>query len=560
MEGSHALDILWRRWGTSLNVCNDNIGGMGRPTNTIRPQMKQDIIINATVGETRIALLEDNLLVELFVERPDVERMVGSLYKGVIRKVVPGMSAAFVDIGSSRDAFLHFSDVGGGNELVEVLRQGKIKDFPDSSSGRQRRVDPRSMRVGQEIIAQVTKEPIGHKGPRISSQVTLAGRFLVLVPHESYIGVSRKIAQSQERKRLRQTIDKLRPPGFGAIVRTVAEKKSEGVLMADVDRALKTWRKTENAIRQLNGPGLVYRDMTMASSVIRDLFNSDVNSLVLDSKRVHRELVNYVQDIAPNLVEKIKLHRDRMPIFDYYGIEKEIERSLSRKVWMNGGGYIFFDPTEALFSIDVNSGRFAGKKNHEDNALKINLQSVQEISRQLRLRDMGGIIVIDFIDMELEQNRKKVFTEMAAAMRTDRSKWDIAPISPFGLLEMTRQRIRPSLLSTFREVCHHCEGTGMIASMETVVTNIERWIRRFVAISRERRLTLTVHPEVKTYLTGGLKSRIARIMWSNRLFIALETDGNLKPDEFKGFSYKRKKDVTEMYMTERFNVGSQKNP
>ncbi len=520
--------------------------------------MKQDIIINATIGETRIALLEDKKLVELFVERPETERMVGSLYKGVVRKVLPGMSAAFVDIGWTRDAFLHFSDVGGGNELVDILRKGKITGLPAASHGRQRRVDPSSMKVGQEIVAQVTKEPIGHKGPRISSQVTLAGRFLVLVPNETYIGVSRKIGLSQERKRLRQTIDKLRPPGFGAIVRTVAEKKTEGVLMADVDRALKTWRKTENAIRQLRGPGLVYRDMTMASSIIRDLFNSNVDSLILDSKIVHRELVNYIKDVSPNLVSKIQLHRERMPIFDHYGIEKEIERSLSRKVWMNGGGYIFFDPTEALYSIDVNSGRFAGKKNHEENAFKVNLQAVREISRQLRLRDLGGIIVIDFIDMELEQNRKRVFTEMAGAMRADRSKWDIAPISPFGLMEMTRQRVRPSLLSTFREQCPHCEGTGMIASMETVVTNLERWIRRFVAISRERRLTLTVHPEVKTYLTGGLKSRIARIMWSNRLFIALETDENLRLDEFVGFSYKRKKDVTEEYLTDRFNNGGRK--
>ncbi len=520
--------------------------------------MKQDIIINSTVGETRIALLEDDLLVELFVERPETERMVGSLYKGIVRKVIPGMSAAFVDIGWSRDAFLHFSDVGGGNELVDILSKGPIKAKPQMAHGRKSSVESSHMKVGNEIIVQVTKEPIGHKGPRVSSQVTIAGRFLVLVPNEPYIGVSRKIPSQSERKRLRQTIEKLRPEGFGAIVRTAAENKSEGVLMADVERALKNWRKTEKEIRQLKGPGLVYRDMTMASSIIRDLFTTNVDKLIVDSKRLSLELINYVKDVAPNLVSKIELYIDRTPIFDHFGIEKEIERSLSRKVWLNGGGYIFFDPTEALFSIDVNSGRFAGKKRHEDNATKINLQSVKEISRQLRLRDVGGIIVIDFIDMEMEQNRKQVFTEMTEAMRPDRSKWDIAPISPFGLLEMTRQRVRPSLLFTFREPCPLCEGTGLVASMETIVTDLERWIRRFVAQTRERRLTLTIHPEVKTYLTGGLKSRIARIMWTNRVFITLDTDEEMKLDVFRGYSYKRKRDVTADFMTDRYIPGIKK--
>ncbi|HHE46113.1 MAG TPA: Rne/Rng family ribonuclease [Bacteroidetes bacterium] len=510
--------------------------------------MKQDIIINATTTEARIALLEDDLLVELHVERPENERMVGSLFRGVVRKVMPGISAAFIDIGFSQDAFLHFSDVGGGSELGTHLLHDVVDRGNNGEGGGRKRWQPHDLKVGQEILVQVIKEPIGHKGPRVSSQVSIPGRFMVLVPNESFIGVSRKIAGFKEKKRLKSIASKIRPKGFGIIVRTLAETRSEEDLEVDMKRLLKVWRKCEQSMSELKGPGVVYRDISMASSIIRDLYSPEVNSLVVDSRKLYREIVGYVKDVAPGLTDKITLYKDRIPIFDKYNIEVEIENCLSRKIWLNGGGYIFFDITEALVAIDVNSGRFAGKKDHEENSLKVNLAAAREISRQLRLRDVGGIIVIDFIDLLEERNRKKVFDEMRRAMRMDRAKWDIAPLSPFGLMEMTRQRIRPSLLYTFREPCPNCDGTGLVPSMETVVTTLERWIKRFSSKTRERHLELKVNPQLKSYLTKGIRNRLTRIMWANKIYITLSTEDELKIEEFRAYSQKQRRDITADFM------------
>lgn len=517
--------------------------------------MKQDIIINSTTSETRVALMEDDALVELFVERPENERMVGSLYKGVVRKVLVGMSAAFVDIGHSQDAFLHFSDLGGGNDLIKLSNEPSTEQSEDDMDGTRRRWEGSDLKVGQEILVQVIKEAIGKKGPRVSTQIATPGRFIVLVPNEFFIGVSKKISSFKEKKRLRQIGGKFRPKGFGLIVRTLAEGKSDTELRADFDRIYTGWKKIEKTVAGMRGPGLVYRDMTMASSLIRDLFTPDVASLVVDSRKLFRELQDYLTDVSPNLVGKLQMYSDRQPIFDKYGIEAEIEKCLSRKIWLGGGGYIYFDPTEALVAIDVNSGKFIGKRDHEDNSLKVNMKAAREIARQLRLRDIGGIIVIDFIDMSEEKNRWKVFDEMRRAMRMDRSKWDIAPISPFGLLEMTRQRSRPSLMFSLREPCPTCDGSGLVPSLETVITAVERWIKRFASTTREHRLQLTVSPRVKTYLTGGLTSRINKIMWSNRIFISLEADDSFKIEELKAWSYKSKKDVTAEHL-----VGSSIRP
>lgn len=503
--------------------------------------MKQDIIINSTTSETRIALLEDDQLVEIYVERPENERMVGSLYKGVVRKVLVGMSAAFVNIGFSQDAFLHFSDVGLDQDSDDHTdHRGKSRSYKN-------RYDGIDLKVGQEILVQVIKEPIGSKGPRVSTQISLAGRFLVLVPNEDYVGVSRKIRSYAEKKRLRSIANKVSRKNFGLILRTQAESKSEEILKADYNRLMRIWKKLMRDLQNHEGPGLVYQDMSMASSIIRDLFTPEVNSVLIDSRRMYRETFQYVKDVAPNLANKVQHYSQRAPIFDQFGIEQEIEKSLGRKVWINGGGYLYFDQTEALIAVDVNSGRYVGKKDHEENSLKVNLRAAREICRQLRLRDIGGIIVIDFIDMNEHMNRDKVFEEMRKSLRMDRAKWDIAPITPFGLLEMTRQRIRPSLLYTFRIPCPHCEGTGLVPSMETIVTTIERWIKRFASVTKERRLGLIVHPEIKEYLGGGMRSRIARIMWNNRLFITMEEDSELRFDEFRGYSYKQKKDVTSAF-------------
>jgi len=508
--------------------------------------MKKDIIINSTSAETRLALLEDDRLVELFVERPQNERNVGSIYKGVVRKMVPGMEAAFIDIGWKQDAFLHFSDYS------DEMEGGAFDDVEeDNNSGYQKKISYHRKHIdlknGQEVLVQIIKEPLGTKGPRITTQVSLPGRSVVLVPYHSHIGVSRRISDYKERRRLKSIASKVRPEGFGVIVRTVAVGKTNEELKADVASQLKLWKKLEKTIKSAPPKSLIFRDLSLASSIIRDLFTPDIDSLIVDSKRFHRQIVNYLSEVAPQLVEKVTHYSGSKPIFDYYKIEPDIEKSLSRKVWLNGGGYIIIEQTEALVTIDVNSGRFMGKKDHEENSLKVNLRSARELCRQLRLRDLGGLIVIDFIDLWDARNRKKVFDEMKKELRNDRSKSDILELSQFGLMEMTRQRIKPSLLYTFNEPCPTCRGLGMVPSLETASTQLERWIMRFKNRTREKRLQVTVSAPIYDYMTEGVNNRIRRIMLKHSILIKLKKDDSFRIDEFTGYSVKENKEVTDRY-------------
>lgn len=509
--------------------------------------MKKDIIINSTSSETRVALMENDVLVELFVERPQHERNVGSIYKGVVRKMVPGMEAAFIDIGWEQDAFLHFSDHSdemNGALLEDEEEEEERKPSSHKISYHQREIN---LKNGQEVLVQIIKEPLGNKGPRITTQVSLPGRSVVLVPHHSHIGVSRRITDFKERRRLKSIATQVKPEGYGIIVRTVAEGKTLDEVKADIQSQLKIWKKLENSIKKSPPRTLIFRDMTLASSIVRDIFTPDINSLVVDSKRFYRQIVTYLAEVAPALQEKVQHYDGVKPIFDFFKIEPDIEKTLSRKVWLNGGGYIIIEQTEALVTIDVNSGRFMGKKDHEENSLKVNLRAAREICRQLRLRDLGGLIVLDFIDMMDDRNRKKVYDEMKKELRNDRSKSDILPISQFGLMEMTRQRIKPSLLYTFNEPCPTCSGLGMVPSRETAATQLERWVKRFKTRSREKRLEITVSPPIYDYLTEGVNNRIRQIMLKNFILVKLKKNDTYKIDEFLCFSPKQGKDVTDRY-------------
>ena len=501
--------------------------------------MKKEIIINTTTIETRVALLEDGQLVELLVERPQHERNVGSIYKGMVRKVVPGMEAAFIDIGWEQDAFLHFSDFSDGmvNGDTEI-------ENDERPQGEDRQ---RSLKVGQELLVQIIKEPLGNKGPRVTTQVALPGRSVVLVPYHTHVGVSRRITDFKERRRLKQIASQIKPEGFGVIVRTVAEGKDKDELKSDMDSQLQLWKRLVKKINSAPLKTLIFKDMSMASSVIRDLFTKDIDILVVDSKQMFRQINKYLAEVASYLQEKVTLYTGRKPIFDHYNIEPDIEKTLARKVWLEGGGYIIIEQTEALVTIDVNSGRFMGKKDHEENSLKVNLRAAREIGRQLRLRDLGGLIVIDFIDLWEEKNRRKVYDEMKKELRIDRSKSDILPISQFGLMEMTRQRIKPSLIYTFNEPCPTCNGAGMVPSRETVTTEIERWIKRFRSRTSERRLEITLSPELYEYMTQGINNRIRQIMIKNSILIKLKKDEHLKIDDYICYSSKQKKAVTDSY-------------
>ncbi|MBS1261409.1 MAG: Ribonuclease G [Calditrichaeota bacterium] len=504
--------------------------------------MRKQIVINAATAETRIVLLEDNQLAEVFVERPESERHVGDIYLGRVRKVLNGISAAFVDIGWEQDGFLHFNDVGSLYEYPEANGDSRGNGRRIGNVGRV------NLHPGQEILVQITKEPMGGKGPRVTSQVSLPGRFVVLVPNEESVGVSRKITNPREKRRLKRIARSLREDGFGIIVRTVAQERNEETLRDDIRRLVSTWRKVETKAAAAHAPELVYKEMTLASSVIRDLFSPEIDHLIVDSRSLHKEIVDYLRGVSPQLVDRVEFYTDRLPIFDRYEIETEIEKGLRRKVWLEGGGHILIEHTEAMVTVDVNSGRYVGKSDHEANSLRVNLRAAREICRQLRLRDIGGIIAIDFIDMVEEKNRKKLYDEVKKELKRDRAKVDVAPIGAFGLMLLTRQRIRPSLVYAFKEPCKGCHGTGMVPTRETVVTELERWIARYLYHTRRRRIRVVVHPALHEFLVeGGLRNRINRMMLRYKLFIRLSVDAGQPPTGFRVLTLPGGEDVTEQF-------------
>ncbi|MGH7493713.1 MAG: Rne/Rng family ribonuclease [bacterium] len=497
--------------------------------------MRKEIFISSSVSETRIAILEDSRLVELLTERPENERMVGDIYLGKVVKVVKGMRAAFVNIGHEQDAFLHFSDIGDSLvdyhaflDLEETSTNGRM---PTASS--HHRPIPKE---GQEILVQIIKEPISTKGCRITTELSIPGRYMVLVPHSDMEGVSKKIESAKERRRLKRIAETLRPRGFGMIIRTVAEEKDDESLQADLDNLKKTWHGIEQRLKRSKSPALVYKDLTMASSVIRDLFTLDIHRVVVDSRKLHQNIVKYLQEVTPQFIDRVELYRGKKSLFDSYGIEQEIEKSLSRKIWTKSGGHILFDHTEALSAIDVNSGKFMGKGHHDENALKMNLEAAKEIARQLRLRDIGGIIVVDFIDMTDHRFRKRLSEEFRRELRKDRAQTNISPISEFGLIEMTRERVRPSILFSYSETCPTCEGTGRLISKATVLTRVERWLMRYRFIGSERNLALVVHSEMQKFLIQGFRSRIRRLMWKYWMKIDVLPDDKMSLEDFKFLS------------------------
>ena len=540
--------------------------------------MKKDIIINSTANEHRIAILEDGRLAELFVEVPGKERLVGDIYFGKVAKVMPGIRAAFIDVGLQQDAFLHFSDIGDSlqeyNALfdedddeeenppappvteptngsgVEPSAQGTVAvetQQPRTRKSEERRRPEVNLQKGQEILVQITKEPVGKKGVRVTSEISLPGRFLVLLPFDGKVGVSKKLNNFKERRRLRKLVRSVIPEGFGAIIRTVAEGKSEEMINQDLEELVRVWRNIEKAVKSEQAPSLVYKDMNTTSSVMRDLFSDNVEHVVIDDKKLFKEVRSYIQWVSPDMLDRIEQYRGKEPVFDKYGVEKDIETLFSRKVWLKSGGYIYIEKTEAMTVIDVNSGRYAAKKEQEQNSLKTDLEAARELCRQLRLRDIGGIIVIDFIDLEDEKNKKKVHDEMKKELRRDRAKVTVLPMTEFGLMQMTRQRIRQSVHLSFSESCPTCGGTGLVQSKTTTINTIERWIRRFKSESREFRLQLTVHPSIASYLHEGTISRLTKIKFKFFVRIKLLTDSTLPVDEFHFTSLKQGKDITDQY-------------
>jgi ribonuclease G len=522
--------------------------------------MHKSIVINADPKETRVAILEEKELVELLVERPEERRIVGDIYKGKVNAVLPGMQAAFVEIGLAKTAFLHASDLSNSlGDDIDLLEDDNGHEPPPPPSGRGGRPPRRRPRreappkiednliKGQEIVVQVTKEPISTKGPRVSQQVSLPGRYVVFMPGADHVGVSRKIPSRDERLRLKKILKEVKPTQGGVIVRTAGEGRSKKEFREDLNYLLKQWKKIERRSLSAPSPALVHREMSLATGLIRDLLTEDVDEVVVDSSEVFREIREYLESVSPDMVRRVRQYRGKLPIFDAFRIEPEIEKLFERKVWLKHGGYIVIDQAEALVAIDVNTGRFVGKKNQEDTISKTNIEASREISRQLRLRDIGGIIVLDFIDMESESNKKAVLEELRKHLKRDRSRTKTFAVSDLGLVEMTRQRERPSLLHYYSDDCPACGGVGKVLSLQSVALKVERLLTRIGVNTQEKMIELRVSPEMAQHLFAESSERLARLEKKFKFQIDLRDDPRLKRNEVKVIFPRTNEDVTERF-------------
>ncbi|KIH76066.1 RNAse G [Geoalkalibacter ferrihydriticus] len=467
--------------------------------------MAKELVINTTSQETRVALLENGHIAELYIERARERGIVGNIYKGRVIRVLPGMQAAFVDIGLEKAAFLYVADVFDEVEAVEHFIDGGNQGPP--VAGEDGDIEDRTLppiedllQEGQEILVQIAKEPLGTKGARITSHISLPGRNLVYMPTVDHVGISRRIESEEEKDRLRAAVEQIRPAGSGFIVRTAAEGKSEEDLQVDMEFLLNLWQDVARRKDGSGAPSLIHSELDVICKVVRDILTEDVRRIVVDSRDEYAKIERFIGTFMPKLKYSMELYEDEEPIFDAFGLEVEIARALGRKVWLKSGGYIIIEQTEALTAIDVNTGRYVGKHNLEDTILKTNLEAVKEIAFQLRLRNIGGLIIIDFIDMEKEPHREKVHAALLEALKSDKSKSNILKISELGLVEMTRQRVRESIGRTLCEACPYCEGKGYIKSRATLAYEIFRELRREMNELAAPRITLVVHPDVAAIL------------------------------------------------------------
>ncbi|MGH7273321.1 MAG: Rne/Rng family ribonuclease [Nitrospiria bacterium] len=500
--------------------------------------MSMEIVINATKEETRVALLENKILTELFIDRKKDHGIVGNVYKGRVVKVLPGMQSAFVDIGHERAAFLHVADVADQTEEqappIDEEEDEKIElepEPPRRGKGNSHTIEE-LLQEGQEIVVQISKEPRGTKGPRVTTYLSLPGRYLVYMPTVNHVGVSRRIERDEERTRLKEMILRMRKPGAGYIIRTVSEGLSEEEFRSDMEFLERLWQNIMIKKEGGSAPALLHTDLDLAFRIVRDLFTSRVDRLIIDSKQEHGRIKGFVETYLPSLGSRVELYEKEEPLFDAFGIEIEISKALSKKVWLKSGGYIVIDHTEALTVIDVNTGRYVGKRDLEETILKTNLEAVKEIAYQLRLRNIGGIIIIDFIDMEKEKNREKVYSTLREALIQDRARTHIVPISELGLVEMSRERVREDLLRTLCEPCPYCEGRGSTKSPTTVCYEIFREIRRLGLSPSEKKMIIGVHPNVANLLYDEERQGIEDLERQFHKKIVIKADQSLHLEQY----------------------------
>jgi ribonuclease G len=506
------------------------------------------IVVNVGLLETRVAVQEGNLLTELYLERHRHRSIVGGVYKGTVTNVLPGMQAAFVDIGLAKDAFLYAGDYTPNlTDVSRTMLASADEDIdtdaePDAEADGEE--EPRREAVapiqdmlsrGDTVLVQVSKESLGTKGARVTSFISLPGRYVVYMPQARHVGVSRRIRDERERDRLRAALRGLTLPPGGFILRTNAEGKGEAEFAHDVEFLSRLWSQIQSRYASATPPAALHEEGDLTFRVVRDLFSPEVDEFVVDDRTAHDKCLGYVQALVPALSERVRLYSERAPMFDAFGIEKDIEKALRRRVWLKSGGYIVIDHTEALVSIDVNTGKYVGKRDFEQTVLKINLEAVNEVVRQIRLRDLGGIIIIDFIDMEVLEHREQVYKAVKRALAEDKARTNVLQISELGLVEMTRKRVRQDLRALLTQHCPTCRGTGVVKSNETLATEIYRAVQAKAAAEAPpgegREIVARVHPDLAGYLGADGRPELERLEAALEVKITVQSASAQAPRE-----------------------------
>jgi len=493
--------------------------------------LSNELLINVTKQECRVALLEGGQVVEFYIEREGDASFVGNIYKGRVVKVLKGMQACFIDIGLDKAAFLYVDDIKGGiKELYPFLEGDEETEFISKLDFKDASIEE-LVQQGQEILVQVAKDPIGTKGARVTSRITLPGRYAVLMPGMEHIGVSRKIEDEEKRKKLKELATKIKPTGFGLIMRTVSEDATEEEIQRDIDFLLLLWDNIQKKKDKVHAPSLIHSEFDLVLRSLRDFMNQSVDRLIIDNYNEWIRLKEFAQIYFPRIADKIELFEGDEPIFDAFGVEVDLDRSLERKVWLKSGGYIVIDQTEAMTVIDVNTGKFVGKENLEDTILRTNLEAVKEIAYQIRLRNLGGIILIDFIDMEKDENKQKVINAMVEAMKKDRAKTTIYNITDLGIVQMTRKRTRESLEHILCDSCPYCEGKGRIKSAKTVAYEVLRKLK-FMTLQEGTEITVVLNPQVADLLTDEERDSLEEIENSKKIRITIKKDSLLHRENY----------------------------
>ncbi len=497
--------------------------------------MDKELVIATETDGVQIALLEDKRLVELHKEK-DSGFVVGDIYFGKVKKIMQGLNAAFVDVGGDKEGFMHYLDLGpdynsvdkymrlamNGDASVKTLDNFKIEPILEKVGNL-----GNVLKVGQPVLVQVTKEPISTKGPKLSGDISIAGRYLVLTPFSNKVSISQKIKGNEERNRLRRLMQSIRPQNFGVIVRTVAEGRTVAELDADLRHLLDSWAQMTDKLKRVNSPCKVYAELGTTTALLRDVLTDDFNTIYVDNADLYNEVRQYIKSIDPEHEDIVKHYKLETPIFEQFGISRDIRRAFGKIVTIRSGVYLYVEHTEAMHVIDVNSGNhIKAGTGQEDTALQVNIESAKEIARQLRLRDMGGIVIVDFVDMNKAENRKKLFDVMTEEMRRDKARHTILPLSKFGLMQITRQRVRPAMEVDVQEKCPFCDGTGHIKQSLVVVDEIESSLNYLLSASAEKRLTIITHPFIHAYLTKGWLRSI-RHKWQRKHHVRLD----IRPSE-----------------------------